>query len=70
MTVARLSRLFLKDELREVIDEALNELSNNWVDGSAEVEDEDETQYLTDAVFAFLTEHDSDELEGFEQEEG
>lgn len=55
--MARLSRLLLKEELAEVINEALDEIA----EFPGTMEEEEETQHVTDRVFAFLTEHDSEE---------
>lgn len=55
--MARMSRLYLKDELYDVVEEALDELSEE-----EEVSDDEEVQHITDRIFEFLSEHDSSEL--------
>lgn len=64
--MARMSRLYLKDELYNVVEEALDELEEE----TDEISDDEEVQHITDRIFEFLSEHDSSELEERPEEGG
>ncbi len=61
--MARLSREQFKEDLVNVIDEALDELAQ-----STAMDADSEAEHIADRVFSFLSEHDTSDLALMEDE--